>query len=360
MPFLLTSCHKEEPDFSSDDSELVTFSPAIGDAEETKGTMVTDTTYDYSKLGPFWAKAYRKIDSSMVFNYTEVRQFTHTTGSLHSYWSTVDASGNVKEYFWKKTGSSVDQMYFYAYTNIPADSVLAFWTSADRSYEKVTYKLDKCKQASNQKDMLFASARTTGYTKEGYVGRFVTLNFKHPLAAVKFKKGNVEGWTSSDKITSIEISGVYSRRAFVNQNGAITWRGDSDDSTHYPTTVSMSNSSGLSIAGDGIIGETFFLIPQNMSSPEHNITIKASVVVGGVTYSDVSCTLSSGEWTAGHFITYTLDISTGYTVELKATISDWGEIKTGVEMDDGSILTYGDPAVDPWDAEDGGNISYSE
>lgn len=349
--FLAASCSKEDVRNVFDENEQIMFSPAIfNDSDNTKGTMKTGTDYG---TAPFMASAW--TGTTNQFTYTKVMQFTHTTGSKHTYWSTVDASDKLKEYMWKKDETKT----FYAYVNLPTAAGAATMSNTTSASQTLTYDITKVSTASAQTDILLGYYNGTGQTPAeagktgtGWVGHFAPINFRHPLAAIKFSKGTIDGWQDGDKITEIKISGVYAS-AVCTDNGSFTW-----GSKTGSTTVSMSNSStGLPIVSD-IIGETFFVIPQTFAAS--TITIKATIVLGGTTYTDISGTLSADEWKAGSYYTYSLSYSSGLSLKLDVSLADWGEINEDIEIESGSVMTYGDPSVDTWDGQDGPNVIYSD
>jgi len=350
---MLSACQKDDTGAGYEGEDMagtVMFSPVIAEsANDTKGEMKTGTEYG---TAPFMASAW--TGTTNQFGYTKVMQFTHATGSGHTYWSTVDASDKVKEYMWKKDETKT----FYAYSNLPSATGAATMANISSSSQTLAYDVTKVSTASAQTDILLGYYNGTGKTpaevgKTGtdWVGHFAPINFRHPLSAIIFEKGS-EGWTGTEKITEISIEGVYASGTCTD-NGTFSW-----GSRTGSTAVSMSNSSGLPIVTD-IIGETFFLIPQSLGASA--ITIKATLDLGGGTINNVSATLSSDEWKAGLFYTYTLNLDgAGQELSLSVNLADWGEINTDVEIESGSVMTFGDPSVDTWDDKDGGNIPYTD
>jgi len=347
---LLASCGKDKPanDSESESVSPILFSPIIeGDFQSTKGTMLTGTVYG---TDPFMAAAWTGTDNQ--FEYTKVKQFTHAQGSMHTYWSTTDATGNImKEYIWK----SGETKTFYAYANLPENEDAVTVVNSSSASQTMTYDVTEIPSASDQTDILLGYYNGEGQTPAeagkagtGWVGHFAPINFRHPLSAIIFKKGEIPDWAEGDKITEIQLDGVYAT-CTCTDNGSITWGTPSGS-----TAVSMSDASGLSIVSD-VIGESFFLIPQNNAS--QNIQLNVTITLGGTEY-DASATMSSDDWQAGYYYTYTLNYSTGHEIELDAVLEDWGKINEDVDMDAGSVQTYDDPSVDTWTDENNGNISY--
>lgn len=300
--------------------------------------MVSGTTYDYSKLGAFYAKVWNKDSLSAQFGYTKVDRFTHAEGSKHTYWSTVDGNGNLVEYFWKKNATGPETKYFYAYTNLPATGATV--TSTAWNAQELQYTVPASE--ADQKDILLGLGSGQGYTKTGYVGRFAQIAFGHPLVAVRFRKGTIEDWTETDKITNIRITGAYSTGKYTNAVSGSSWSNCSGS-----TTVSMGDTTG-----------TFFLIPQNLST--QSITIKADITVDGTSYTDITGTLDTGLWEAGKYYTYTLSFSPSQSFILNVSIADWGRIEEEVELEAGSVLGLDDPALNPWNPQSDAHIPYSD
>lgn len=303
------SCQRENP-VSSSSSDLLLFSPSIEDQQacQTKGAMISGSTFDNSKT--FFASAWN--GATKQFDYTEFKYFTHSSGSKHSYWSAFSGTTPV-EYYWSKD----QEKTIFAYHNLPASGATV---AASSSKQTLSYTVPTT--ASAQTDIVLAYYKGTGYerVKESgdayeYVGRFADLTFKHPLAAVVFKKGTFEGWTTNDKITKIAIEGVY-KSGDCAANASFTWTPGTET-----TTVSMEKATGLSISASDIIGETFLLIPQNFASK--NVTIKVDFTIGEVAKS-ASCTVNQWEIVSGKYTTFEIGLSSVNPFSgLTVTHVDW-------------------------------------
>lgn len=326
---LVSGCQKNNPDgVSVKEDQIVMFSPCLHVGEEigTKGTIISGTSYG---TAPFTASAWSGTTNK--FPYTTVKQFTHTGGSGHTYWSTCDASGKMVEHLWKKD----ETLTFYAYSNLPTTTGAATMANTSSSSQTLTYDVTKVTTASAQTDILLGYYSGTGQTpadagKTGtdWVGHFAPINFRHPLTAVKFKKGTIDGWTTGDKITKIEIAGVYAS-GVCTDNGSFAWTPGSTT-----TTVSMSNTDGLAIDGtSSLVGEPFLLIPQNLASKSYSLTLV--LTIGGNSYT-ASAPLSEENLEAGKYYVYTFDYNPGKMTGLVVTVEDWGVVYS----DDAGTVDY--------------------
>jgi len=358
---LLASCQKDSgTEEAQNIDELITFSPVIDGDETTRGTMVTGTVFgDRTFKAACWTDDSAGGTYTKQFDYTKVKKLT-LTNSEYVCWSTVDENNSdaTLEYFWKGTGTSKTKVnkYFYAYTNLPSASGAASVKTTTSQNQQLTYDITKVSTAASQTDILLgyyngAGVKPThGTSTTSYICWAAPINFRHPLSAIKFVKGSIEGWTGTDKISSISISGVY-EKGTCTDNGTFSW-----GSCTGSTTVSMSDASGLSIGTGDIIGESFFLIPQTFAAS--TITVNVSLTIGGSAKS-ISATLSADQWVAGKYYTYTLGYSDN-TFDLSVSLADWGEIKTEAEMEDGSVMGYEDPSVKNWTNGTTGNVKYTD
>jgi len=310
-----TGCQRDDSaPLSIEKSEPILFSPEIVEAgdQSTKGTMIAGTEYGNM---PFYAASFN--GTKQQFPYTPVKKFTFSTGSMASYWSTYQTvSGNdvVKEYLWNTVSGDIETKTFYAYTNLPTAAGAADMSvDAGGANQKLTYDVTKAATTDTQTDILLGYYSGQGELKSGEYGRFAAINFRHPLTAVKFKKGNIEGWLSSDKITRITIENIYAGGTCTD-NGSLTWTPSSET-----TTTSMTDTGGITIASDSTIGDPFLIIPQNLESL--SILVRLELTVKGKTYSP-SCVINTGNLQAGYYYTYTLAynpyVMGSFTVNLTA------------------------------------------
>jgi len=319
LAVLSSGCRQNDLDIQNlDGEERLLFSPVIESG--TKGDMITGTSYGTTR--DFYASAWNGTSSQ--FGYTKVKRFQHTTGSLHGYWSTVDGSDKLLEYFWRKNGSTGETKTIYAYANLPSTTGAATMTNTTSSSQKLTYDVTKAATDFTQTDILLGYYNGTGEKKTDYVGRFAQINFRHPLTVVKFKKGIIEGFDpATDKITKISLSNVYANGECVD-NGSFTWTTGSS-----VATVSMSSSTGLAIDGtSSLIGGPLFIIPQNLATK--SFTIGLDVTIDGTDYS-ASCIVDSKNLEAGKYYVFELSYNPGLMAGLIATVGDWGVVYADAE-----------------------------
>ena len=240
----------------------------------TKGTQVNTTGDDNKTLetfadivSTFHAKAY---DS----NGTEKVSQTVTWSSSSSAWVGTPTA------YWPQA----TVLNFLAYANLPGSQTATIALTGVSTSHTVPAT------ASEQTDILFGHYQGNG----GNTGT-AEIRFDHPLTAVRFKYGTMDG---NPVIRSISLSGVAeSGTATKVPDGTITWSGVDT----YDYTVSQSDDSGLSVdATTSVIGEPFLIIPQKLT--DNSVTVTVTFTDGTV----VEVTLTSGEWKAGFTNTYIL------------------------------------------------------
>ncbi|MCQ2127626.1 MAG: fimbrillin family protein [Bacteroidaceae bacterium] len=187
---------------------------------------------------------------------------------------------------------------FLAYANMPLDQ------SATIASTGVSTEHTVPATASQQKDILFGYYQGNG----GNTGT-AEIRFNHPLTAVRFKYGEMDG---NPTIKRISLSGVApSGTATMIQDGSIAW---SEIDSHNGI-VSQENLSGLPVnATTSVIGEPFLIIPQNVA------TLNVKVMVTFTDDTVLEGILNTGAWKAGYTNTYTLGYTNQeitYTFDLK-------------------------------------------
>lgn len=217
------------------------------------------------------------------------------------------------EYIWKK---SEEEKIFYAYTNLPASDASVTLTSKGAG-QVLNYTVPA--NASDQTDILMGYYKGDGTTGTGDDAKrtgTAGIHFYHPLTAVTFKAGTIDGIKS---INDISISGIYgSGKATMNATTVGNAEADPDNrkveeaftwsDCSGSITLSQSVSTSGAPASGAELGEAFLLIPQQFDDKS---TARISVTL---TLDDgSSCTLYSPlistEWLAGHSYCYTI----GYT-----------------------------------------------
>lgn len=274
--------------------------------------------------------------------------------SLQSMTPTVDCYDGTASYFTGVTLSYADGKWapssdrlwkstqtlaFYAVAGLPSGTGNSFTTA----YDKATMACVIPTEASAQQDILL------GYHKGGFATdpankALATLRFSHPLAAVKFKVGTIEGFQSTDVIKSISLGGVYTSGtcvAIYANDGTPTFTWTPSSGTQ---TVSMSdNTSGLSVS-DGIIGEPFILVPQSFSETA-KLTVSMTLTVNGEEYT-VSGELSSGAFQQGKVTTLTIgavtkkEVKIEFTDEVVYDASNWPTKKSLVISNTGTANAF--------------------
>lgn len=250
-------------------------------SDGTKGTLVNTTGSDdelsayAATVGSFIVKAYN--------GGTENVSQTVVTWS-GSEWEAAE------EAIWPK-GTSLD---FLAYANLPGSQTATITKDGVSTVHTVPAS------AANQKDILFGH-----YQGNGGSTHTAEIRFEHPLTAVRFKYGEMDG---NPTVKSIRLDGVaQTGTAAMAADGTISWSGIG--TRNY--SVSQSSATGLSVnSTTHLIGEPFIIIPQNLAAHSVKVTI---------TFTDeteVFATLNSGEWEAGYTNTYTLGLSETVDVQL--------------------------------------------
>lgn len=261
----------------------LTFSASVSSSDEelmTKGELV-NTTSSVSGLGGLVNSM--KISAWTVKSPTD-EQFipanTEVTFSS-SKWSASQV------YYWQEESTKV----FYAYANLPGGEAASV-ANGTSSGQTLSYEVPD--SAADQEDILLGYYKGKG-DEDGNKG-VASLMFYHPLASVSFKLGAT--YSGLTEIKSIRIEGVYSEGSTTQTGAGTSFIWTSTGSK----TVSQSMSGTLPDEG-GALGESFLLIPQDLS--EQSVSIVASVTVDGVD-ADIKTELSSGEWKAGYNTVYTM------------------------------------------------------
>jgi len=361
MLSLFLSCNKEESPVEAENQAVITFSPVI-DGTLTKGTMIEGPEFvDTTFKATCWTDDTSSGTYTKQFDYTKVKKFTHAGGSGHVYWGTVDESNSdaLLEKYWKGIGTAKTKVNkkFYAYANLPsktaAAKTAATVTNSSSTSQTLAYNVTKVLHDSLQTDILLGYYSgsgvkpTHGTDDTDYVGWAAPIKFRHPLSAIKFERGSIEGWAAAtDKINSITVSGVHG-------SGTCTWTGNGSDGLSF-SWGSFSGTASVSMSESG----TAFLIPQAFAAGA--ITVSVSMTLGGSPVS-ASATLSAGQWEAGKYYTYTLNYTPGEDkLELTVSLADWGEIKKEADMEDGSVLGFDNPDLADWGNGTSGNINYTD
>ena len=188
------------------------------------------------------------------------------------------------EYIWKKS----EKKTFYAYANVPSDATVAL-------IEKAGGQTMTCTGIPGT-DVLMGYYQGEGKTGTGDAAKptgTASIQFHHPLAAVKVKTGTLaEGVT----ISSVAIEKVYGKGALMvkQEEDTFTWtRGDEAEFKDENLVES------IALTCDG---EAEFVIPQTVPSKAR---IRVTLKEDGVPFN-VYSPLSGITWKADTVYTYTI------------------------------------------------------
>ncbi len=270
-------------------------------AEEvvTKGELINEIgpgPQPFDTDESFVVKAWDASTSGNIIPGTATGAYqTVTYSTSSSLWSTSE------NYYWNEGETKT----FYAYSNLPSSGASIANTTA--ASQTLTYTVPST--ASAQTDILMGSC-----TSDGKSGAPATMTgtasilFSHPLTAVQFKLGTIEGLTSF-VVNSITIEGVYASGTAVMTPATAAESDPKDRFTWTPSgtkTVSQTVSTQPTASAPKI-GEAFLLIPQSFNT-ESTAKIVINCTIDGKA-ANLYHPLTSGNWKAGYTNTYTL----GYT-----------------------------------------------
>lgn len=213
--------------------------------------------------------------------------------------------------FWP---DSTTVMSFLACTNFPSGDSQEYSFTPDGL--SAGYAVPQA--AKDQNDILLGycsgSARSCGGV--------ATIQFGHPLTAVRFRHGDIPA--SYGAVSGISLSGVAaSGTVTMSCDGTLAW---DMTGTEYGLTVSQEAPSGdtLTVGADGIIGEPFIIIPQDLDADAsgHSVTVRVTFEDG----TTLKAVLDGQDWQAG--TTYTYNVGYAGTVEPLFCFGDSSETKS--------------------------------
>lgn len=286
-------------------------SPAAESAE-TRGVPITKDNFK-EKCQAFGVKAY--VNGST--GYMDAKVSTESDG----IW-TPDGSPR----FWPGT----ETLDFYAFAPYDNGNALAntAYANGTISFSYTVPSTADGKDGEAQPDLLFAFAsKSVKNVKDGCV----PLNFKHALAAVRFKAHE----TAKGTIKSIRIKNVYG-------SGNCTYEGNGGTFKWTQTGERCSFTQSFDIAVDGDNHDvtaknpekTFMMVPQSLAS--------AAIEVDFMTDDGKTHTLEaqlSKEWEAGKIYTYTIStesINWTYVFEVTPEL----KLPLGVTSGDYNVKSY--------------------
>ena len=252
------------------------------DYKITRGSIKsTNDFYDSFALygyvydsGKNWADA--NVGSSTNFDIDGITMSKNGTGSDYN------ASG----VYWP--GASKKATFFAV---APKDCSGASIT-ANSGDPQITYTVPQ--EVSNQEDLLLAVEKDI--TCDGK--HAPSLSFNHALAAIKFEKGTLNGYSS---ISNVEISGVYNK-------GTLSSFTPSDTNNNLEWTDQSIDGSGTNTYTSDL-SNVLFLMPQTFPD---DAEIKVTFSGDGSNSQDFTAKLKDDDntsWQAGHQYTYSLSIN---------------------------------------------------
>ena len=173
--------------------------------------------------------------------------------------------------------------------------------------------------ASAQKDILLG-----WYQGNGSGTGTAEICFGHPLTAVRFLYGDIDGNPSVKSITLEGVAASYT--ATMTPDGEIT-PGEVSD---YSKTVSQNKSEGLDVdIVTGLIGEPFIIVPQDLEGHNVMLTVILSTDSGDV---PVTATINAGEWKAGYTNTYRISSEALTTLTIMVDDRVSGNVKDNLSV----------------------------
>ena len=241
----------------------------------------------------FVVKAWDAVTSANIIPGTAAGAYQEVAYS-DSEWGTVS-----QDYPWNEGETKT----FFAYSNLPASG--ASIANASIASQTLTYTVPS--SASAQSDIIMGCCSGDGMTgTPAEMTGTASILFSHPLTAVQFKLGTIDGITSF-AVNSISIEGVY---ASGTAEMTLTTAAGSDPKDRFiwtptgSTAVSQTVGAQPSATGDQI-GEAFLLIPQSFSGSSTAL-ITINCTIDGKT-ADLYYPLTSGNWKAGYTNTYSIE-----------------------------------------------------
>ena len=275
--------------------------------DPTFGVSVETKWRDTPNNSPQSRGAQFTADSTLTqFDVTAFYYEENATTAETFFTETVTDGVNTtgKTYYWPREGS----MDFIAIAPIgianPMPTVDDYNTHSKAEF---TYTIPD--NISEQRDIMVAVSK--GLTKE--TGNPVPLNFRHLLASVRFKVGEMQ----FIKINSLTLSGVYGGDVtFIYNKNTNTW------TNSVPTTIKTYNpdfvdTSGLpqgsEIAGN-VNNATLFMIPQELPA-DAEIRVSYTELLTGNPGTGIA-KIGGSKWEAGKDYAYAFNIGTKFDVTI--------------------------------------------
>ena len=249
----------------------------LPDTTSTKGGIEWENLPE--TINTMYVAAYKADNTKFVGtsdDYAEAQK-DQTTGK----WTLSPSVNWDKKYLADRT--------FYAYANAGPGQSMSCSSSTSQTLE-----ID---MENAQNDVILGVYKGKTEDANGKQTGIVPLSFRHPMTAVKFVQGNLDGVVS---IESITLKGIYSKAEITQDaDGNLTV---SNQPTPTETQVSIS------------INEFYYLIPQDFEKNKVFVTVTFKLEAGGT--STATAVLDRGSWKPGYKYTYTLtDNTCGVTIE---------------------------------------------
>ena len=193
-----------------------------------------------------------------------------------------------------------NKVYFYAYSPVSGTYSAGSGSTAPTVVWTIT----------GQQDIM--AAQVTGGIAKAVTGTQSqpAFAFTHKLKQVKFKVVKDASFEDNIKLTSLKIIGVKTAATLNLNTGSVTWGSTTGDLTAYNNSTGQTITVTAAVAGSAVMFEP-------------GTSFKVRAVAGGVTYADVTVTLSgtnAGQAGVGHEVTLTFKRN---AIVPTATITNW-------------------------------------
>ena len=327
---------------STFEGSVLTKGALINDPNAVTGTSKDLADFATTIDSTFWVAAWNNAETSKpIIPDKELSGYTtadvkyqkvmyrkkDVTGKLlaNPYWMTMQPMDGLNpgvtaigpaddEYIWKKIKGTDDAEIktFYAYANLPSSGASVALLDANAGQ---TLSHTVSSSVSDHKDILmgFYSGDGSTGTPSEKTGT-ASIHFYHPLSAIIFKVGNIEGVKSIDNIS---ICGVYASgdaTMDADKVGAAVTDNKVEEAVEWSnctgsTTVSQNITGNIPDTGTEL-GEAFILIPQAFDA-ESSARIAVTFTLDDGSSLTLYSPLSSTEWLAGHVYRYSIGLAEG-------------------------------------------------
>lgn len=255
-----------------------------------------------------------QISSISVFDvaaYYHVKE--NTNAELYFSDSVINGKNTSEQYYWPTIG------YMNFIATYPSGLIADRIENHVDDYghiESFSYTIPD--EILNQQDIMVATVNNVDNYEKCKTNTPVSLGFKHLLAAVKFKVGEMQ----MIKIKSLSIEGVIGGTITLTPNSDGTWSYEGGEQTNYviistpegdnaePNIDTSAIPSGRDITGNDN-GMMMFVMPQ-LIGESHKIKITYSDLITGKEYPEKEISFGgdlSHMWEAGKTTVYSLNIT---------------------------------------------------